>query len=100
MYSGKRLTALPNTSFFAVPDTPSATLMMALDLEGFSVSTGMACSSGKVQVSPSIQAMGVADKAPQGALRVSLGYTTQDKDIDQFLSAWAKIRRRTLKGAA
>ena len=102
---GEGAKRLPNTSFFAVPDTPSATLLMALDLEGISVSTGMACSSGKAQVSKSIQAMGVADKAPQGALRVSLGYSTTEEDIEAFLGAWAKIRRldidiKTLKGAA
>lgn len=86
---------LPNTSFFAVPDTPSATLLMALDLSGISVSTGMACSSGKAEVSRAIQAMGVADKAPKGALRVSLGYTTTPHDIETFLHVWAKIRKKS-----
>ncbi len=97
---GRDAKRLPNTSFFAVPDTPSATLLMGLDLAGISVSTGMACSSGKAQVSKSIQAMGVAHKAPQGALRVSLGHTTQEGDIDRFLEVWAKIRRKVRKGVA
>jgi len=90
---GEGADRLPNTSFFAVPDTPAATLLMALDLSGVSVSTGMACSSGKAEVSRSIQAMGVADKAPKGALRVSLGYTSTDQDVDTFLNAWTKTRR-------
>ncbi len=97
---GTKAKRLPNTSFFAVPDTPSSTLLMGLDLAGISVSTGMACSSGKAQVSKSIQAMGVADKAPKGAMRVSMGYSTVASDIDAFLTAWAKIRRREFKGAA
>jgi len=92
---GEDAPRLPNTSFFAVPDTPSATLMMALDLAGVSVSTGMACSSGKAEVSPAIQAMGAADKAPKGAIRVSLGYTSTPDDADKFLHAWANIRRRS-----
>lgn len=99
---GEGAERLPNTSFFAVPDTPSATLLMGLDLAGISVSTGMACSSGKAEVSRSIQAMGVANKAPKGALRISLGYTSKAQDVDPFLKAWAKIRRKNfeIRGAA
>jgi len=96
----KGLGRLPNTSFFAVPDTPSATLLMALDLSGISVSTGISCSSGKAAVSKAIQAMGVDHHAPKGALRISLGYTNTSQDADLFLAAWAKIRRRAMKGAA
>ena len=88
---------LPNTLFFAVPDTASSTLMMALDLTGVSVSTGLACSSGKVGASRAVTAMGLADKAPQGAIRISLGYTSKPEDAETFLQAWAKIRRHTLK---
>jgi len=91
---------LPNTSFFAVPDTASSTLMMGLDLEGVSVSTGLACSSGKTGASRAVTAMGLADKAPKGAIRLSLGYTSKPEDADIFLKAWAKIRRRALQGAA
>ncbi len=87
---------LPNTLFFAVPDAASSTLMMALDLEGVSVSTGLACSSGKVGASRAVTAMGLADKAPKGAIRISLGYTTKPEDADIFLQAWAKIRRHAV----
>ena len=92
---GEGVERLPNTSFFAVPDTPSATLLMALDLSGVSVSTGISCSSGKAQVSKAIQAMGVDNYAPKGALRISLGYTTTPEDAETFLAAWAKVRRKT-----
>jgi cysteine desulfurase len=101
---GENVERLPNTSFFAVPDTASSTLMMALDLEGISVSTGLACSSGKTGASRAVTAMGLSDKAPKGAIRISLGYTSKPEDADIFLNAWAKIRRRSksnaLKGAA
>lgn len=97
---GETADRLPNTLFFAVPDAASSTLMMALDLEGISVSTGLACSSGKVGASRAVTAMGLADKAPKGAIRISLGYTSKPEDAGTFLQAWAKIRRHALKGAA
>ncbi len=100
---GRDTNRLPNTSFFAVPDMAASTLMMGLDLEGVCVSTGLACSSGKVGASRAITAMGLSELAPQGAIRVSLGYTTQAHDIDRFLSAWTKVRtaahRREFKDA-
>lgn len=96
---GDKTDRLSNTSFFAVPDTASQTVLMALDLDGISVSTGTACASGKVGASRAVTAMGLTDKAPHGCLRVSLGYTSTMADADRFLSAWAKIRRRNRKAA-
>lgn len=96
---GKNSPRLPNTSFFAVPDVLAQTMLMALDLEGVSVSTGTACSSGVSTTSRIVNAMGLGEKAPQGALRASLGYTSSADDIDRFLSAWAKIRGRKLSSS-
>jgi len=90
---------LPNTSFIAVPDAASQTLLMALDLEGVSVSTGTACASGKVGASRAVTAMGLLDKSPKGAIRISLGYTSIIADVEHFLSAWAKIRKTKRKAA-
>ena len=99
---GEGADRLPNTSFFAVPDASSMTLMMALDLAGVSVSTGTACSSGKVGESRAIKTMGMSEKAPKGAIRVSLGSATTRSEIEQFLQIWGKIRRKDVKfkGAA
>ena len=97
---GQGAQRLPNTSFFAVPDASSMTLMMGLDLAGISVSTGTACSSGKVGQSRFIEAMGREADAPKGALRVSLGPAATQDDIDAFLKAWAKLRRKTEEVAA
>ncbi len=97
---GERAKRLPNTSFFAVPDQSSMTLMMSLDLEGISVSTGTACSSGKTGESRAVRAMGLLEKAPKGAIRVSLGYNSTMADADAFLSAWRNIRRKHMRGAA
>jgi len=96
---GEDAKRLPNTSFFAVPDASSMTTMMALDLEGVSVSTGTACSSGKVGASRAITAMGLSDKAPKGAIRVSFGYNSSMADVDHFLTAWAKVRKINKKAA-
>ena len=93
VFFGDKAKRLPNTSFFAVPDAASMTLMMALDLEGVSVSTGTACSSGKVGASRAITAMGRSDEAPKGAIRVSLGKDTTTEDVDAFISTWIKLRR-------
>ena len=71
------------------------TTMMGLDLEGISVSTGTACSSGKVGASRAVTAMGLSEKAPKGAIRISLGYNSTMNDAEKFLDSWAKIRKRT-----
>jgi cysteine desulfurase len=96
---GESVPRLPNTSFFAIPDVSSMTTMMALDLEGISVSTGTACSSGKVGESRAIKAMGLSDKSPKGAIRISFGYNSKMADVEAFLSAWANIRKRDKKAA-
>ena len=96
---GQDAERLPNTSFFAIPNVNSMTTMMALDLEGLSVSTGTACSSGKVGESRAVVAMGLASKAPKGAIRLSLGYNSTMNDAKDFLSAWSKIRNHKQRAA-
>jgi len=93
VFFGEGAERLPNTSFFAVPDASSMTLMIGLDLEGVSVSTGTACSSGKVGESRAIVAMGRTAQAPKGAIRVSFGDNALMNDIEDFIIAWAKVRR-------
>jgi len=96
---GQDAERLPNTSFFAIPELSSMTTMMALDLEGISVSTGTACSSGKVGESRAVVAMGLADNAPKGAIRLSLGYTSTMNDAKAFFRAWSKIRNHKQRAA-
>jgi cysteine desulfurase len=91
---GERAQRLPNTTCFAVPGTPAETALIALDLDGVAVSSGSACSSGKVAQSHVLDAMGAAAPLAQGAVRVSTGSDTTEADIDAFLSAWAKINSR------
>jgi cysteine desulfurase len=85
---------LPNTSCFAMPGLSAETALMALDLAGFAVSSGSACSSGKVAKSHVLAAMGVASDLANAAIRVSLGWTTTAQDIDQFISAWNRLKAR------
>lgn len=83
-----------NVVNFAVPGIGNATAMMALDLAGVSVSSGSACSSGKVGASHVLAAMGVDKALANCALRVSFGWTSTLADADAFLAAYATILAR------
>jgi cysteine desulfurase len=88
---------LPNTTLFAVPGMKAETAVIAFDLEGVAVSSGAACSSGKVQPSHVLAAMGVAPPLARGAVRVSLGPTTTESDLDRFNQAWIRVSGALLK---
>jgi cysteine desulfurase len=85
---------LPNTVCFAVPGVEAATLMIALDLAGIAVSSGSACSSGKVAPSHVLAAMGVRPQLARGAIRLSLGWMSGEADVDRFAAAFASVMAR------
>jgi cysteine desulfurase len=85
---------LPNTTCIAVPRAKAETLVIGLDLAGVAVSSGAACSSGKVEASHVLRAMGVPEELAQGAIRVSLGFATKRDDIENFLKAFAELINR------
>lgn len=85
---------LPNTSCIAVPGAKAETLVIGLDLAGVAVSSGAACSSGKVEASHVLRAMGVPEELAQGAIRVSLGFASKRDDIEMFLKAFAELINR------
>jgi cysteine desulfurase len=89
---------LPNTTLFALAGVKAETALIAFDLEGVAVSSGAACSSGKVQPSHVLAAMGVSPPLLRGAIRVSLGWTTTKADVEGFLSAWRKLTSALSKG--
>ncbi len=89
---------LPNTSNFALPGLTAETAVIAMDLEGVAISSGAACSSGKVRVSRVLSAMGVAPDLAKAALRVSFGHESKGTDVDEVLNALSKLRRT--RGAA
>ncbi len=85
---------LPNTICFAVPGVEAATLMIALDLAGIAVSSGSACSSGKVAPSHVLAAMGAPPELARGAIRLSLGWASAEADVDRFAAAFASVMAR------
>jgi cysteine desulfurase len=90
---------LPNTTLFTVPGLKAETAVIGFDLAGIAVSSGSACSSGKVQPSQVLEAMGFGPEIAQGAVRLSLGWSTSPADIDCCLEAWRKLRGTLLKGS-
>jgi cysteine desulfurase len=94
---GKNAPRLPNTTLFSVPRVKAETAIIALDLNGIAVSSGSACSSGRVQASSVLTAMGVVVELTRGALRVSLGWTTSERDVERLLNAWNSVVSSLLK---
>jgi cysteine desulfurase len=94
---GEAVTRLPNTTLFAVPGVKAETAVIALDLEGVAVSSGAACSSGKVTPSHVLAAMGVPVGLTRGAIRLSVGYSSTEAEIEAFLKAWAKLAESLYK---
>jgi cysteine desulfurase len=91
---------LPNTTLFAAPGMKAETAVIAFDLEGIAVSSGAACSSGKVQPSHVLAAMGVSPALTRGAVRLSLGWSTTETDVARFLNAWRKLATALSKAQA
>lgn len=94
IFVGKDSPRLPNTSCILTPGWKGETQVMALDLAGFAVSAGSACSSGKVRASRVLQAMGHDVTAAASALRVSLGPETTEGDALRLAESWARLWQR------
>lgn len=88
---------LPNTSLIALPGVAAETQVIQMDLAGFAVSSGSACSSGKVTRSHVISAMGYGDDIAGSAIRISTGWSTTQEDIKAFTEAWAQMARRLVQ---
>jgi cysteine desulfurase len=88
---GEGARRLPNTICISMPGVKAETQVMALDLAGVAVSSGAACSSGKVTRSRVLEAMGVAVEEADTALRISLGWSTTREDIDRLIAAWRDL---------
>jgi cysteine desulfurase len=82
---------LPNTLCFAVPGVAAETAIIAFDLEGVALSAGAACSSGKVGPSDALKAMQVDPAVAKGAMRLSIGWDTNEDDISRFLDVWKRV---------
>jgi cysteine desulfurase len=95
---GEGAPRLPNCTLFTVPGLRAETAVIGFDLAGIAVSSGSACSSGKVQPSHVLDAMGFSSDLAQGAVRLSLGWSTSETDIDRTLEAWRKLADGLLRG--
>jgi cysteine desulfurase len=93
---GEGASRTANTSCIALPGVKGETQVMHFDLAGICVSSGSACSSGKVKVSHVLSAMGYADEVASSSIRVSLGYKSSEEDVDAFVAAWKKLYDRTV----
>ena len=98
--AGQGVKRLPNTSCIISPGWKGETQVMAMDLAGFAVSAGSACSSGKVRPSRVLKAMGYDDDAARSAIRVSIGPATREDDLMRFAEVWVAARSRALARAA
>ena len=101
IFIGRGVPRLPNTSCFSLPGWDNETQVIQMDLQGFSVSAGSACSSGKVSRtgSPSLQAMGFDTQTVRSAIRVSIGPSTRETDLMKFADAWSSSSRRAVHKA-
>ncbi|MCB0349692.1 MAG: cysteine desulfurase [Bdellovibrionales bacterium] len=92
--TGSGVDRLPNTSSLLIEGIDGESLLMNLDIEGVSVSTGAACSSGSPEPSPVLLAMGLSRAEAQKSLRVSLGWSTTQAEIDHFVEILVKVVTR------
>ena len=84
-----------NTTFFSVQNLRAETALMALDLEGIAISNGSACSSGTVQPSHVLKAMGATDDQALTGLRISTGWATTQEHIETFIEKFETFLKRT-----
>jgi cysteine desulfurase len=94
---GSGVPRLPNTTCISMPRVKAEVQVMALDLAGVCVSAGAACSSGKVQRSAVLAAMGVEPGVAETAIRISLGWNSQAEEIDRLIATWRDLYIRVVQ---
>jgi len=97
---GKSARRLPNTLNLIAPGWKGETQVMAMDLQGFAISAGSACSSGKVRASRVLKAMGHSEERAAEAIRISVGPATTEEEVLRFAGVWAREYRRIRSRAA
>jgi cysteine desulfurase len=97
---GEGVPRIPTIGAVALPGASNASLLVQLDLAGIAVSAGSACSSGKMQASRVLAAMGLPDTIAGGFLRLSFGPQTSEAEVDRFLGEWRRIAERSASRAA
>jgi cysteine desulfurase len=100
LVTGHRTQRLPNNASFCFPGTQGESLIVALDLEGFAVSSGSACTSGETEPSHVLLALGLDRELAKGSLRVTVGRGTTDAHVDAFLAVLPRVVERLRSAAA
>ena len=98
--TGHPVERLPHIASVIVPGTDGSSIALALDLEGIAASTGSACTTGSAEVSHVLAAMGFPDDEARGALRLSIGRTTTDAEIDEAVNTVPAVIRRVQRAEA
>ncbi|MBC6438193.1 MAG: cysteine desulfurase [Rhodobacteraceae bacterium] len=97
---GKSVPRLPNTSYLATPGWKGETQVMQMDMAGFAISAGSACSSGTAKVRHVLRTMGMTEREAGSAIRVSLGPGTTEAEVLAFADAWlAALKRFRIRDA-
>ncbi|MEO5897967.1 MAG: cysteine desulfurase family protein [Vicinamibacterales bacterium] len=98
--NGARESRVPNTTNISFEGIEAESLLIALDLEGIAVSTGSACSSGTLEPSHVLRAMGLPTHRTQNSIRISLGAGNTDAEVDYFLTKLPQVvgKLRTVTG--
>ena len=100
IFVGNSAKRLPNTLCLATPGWKGETQVMQMDLAGYAISAGSACSSGKVRASRVLRAMGYDEATAAGAIRVSLGLETTKQDVEGFAKVWLdRLRKHRARAA-
>jgi cysteine desulfurase len=98
--NGHATERLPNNASFCIPGTDGESLIVALDLEGFAVSSGSACTSGETEPSHVLLALGLDRQLAKGSLRITLGRSTTEPQVDRFVEALGGVVTRLRDAAA
>jgi len=98
--AGDASACLPNTLNLTMPGVSSETQLIHFDLAGICVSAGSACSSGRIEPSHVLQAMGYSADEANSALRISMGWATTEMEVERFIAEWQKLHQRLGQKAA
>ncbi len=91
---GEKAPRIPNTSMITMPNVKSETQLISLDIDSIAVSAGSACTSGRIEASKTLLAMGISMDVAQTAIRVSSGFATTKQDYQRLLESWKKLYNR------
>jgi cysteine desulfurase len=100
MVASHKAARLPNTSCIIMPGVEGSIQLMDCDMAGFAISAGSACSSGRIETSHVLLAMGMARELAASAIRISLGWGSTQADVQRFTKHWGKLSSRLQKRSA